>query len=102
LTEYCPWPGCRCGAEVFEDGEEEQMLDKAPNKKLSDLLDTFGSALASGDIDTAVGCFQEDCYWRDLVTFTWNIVTLEGRDAVRAMLPGSWAMAEAGRIQRQA
>ena len=46
------------------------MLDKAPNKKLSDLLDTFGAALIAGDIDKAVACFQEDCYWRDLVTFT--------------------------------
>ena len=78
------------------------MLDKAPNKKLSDLLDTFGSALASGDIDTAVGCFQEDCYWRDLVTFTWNIRTMEGRDQIRPMLeshldaarPSNWRIAE--------
>ncbi|QPC92327.1 NAD(P)/FAD-dependent oxidoreductase [Mesorhizobium sp. INR15] len=62
------------------------MLDKAPNKKLSDLLDTFGAALAANDIEKAVGCFQEDCYWRDLVTFTWNIKTMEGRDQVRDML----------------
>ena len=33
------------------------MLDKAPNKKLSDLLDTFGAALAAGDIDKAVALF---------------------------------------------
>ncbi len=78
------------------------MLDKAPNKKLSDLLDTFGAALAAGDIDKAVACFQEDCYWRDLVTFTWNIKTMEGRDQVRDMLvsqlaktkPSNWAIAK--------
>jgi putative flavoprotein involved in K+ transport len=78
------------------------MLDKAPAKKLSDLLDHFGAALAAGDIDTAVGCFQEDCYWRDLVTFTWNIKTMEGRDQVRDMLmnqlskikPSNWALAK--------
>lgn len=76
------------------------MLDKAPNKKLSDLLDTFGAALIAGDIDKAVACFQEDCYWRDLVTFTWNIKTMEGRDQVRDMLvsqlaktkPSNWAI----------
>ena len=56
------------------------MLEKAPNKKLADLLDKFGKALAAGDIDKAVTCFQDDCYWRDLVTFTWNIKTMEGRD----------------------
>ncbi|TIP76219.1 MAG: NAD(P)/FAD-dependent oxidoreductase [Mesorhizobium sp.] len=78
------------------------MLDKAPAKKLSDLLDHFGAALAAGDIDKAVGCFQEDCYWRDLVTFTWNIKTMEGRDQVRDMLmnqlskikPSNWALAK--------
>ena len=78
------------------------MLDKAPNKKLSDLLDRFGNALASGDIEAAVSLFQEDCYWRDLVTFTWNIRTLEGKDQMRDMLKASlrrrsrpnWAIAE--------
>ncbi|MER8441153.1 NAD(P)/FAD-dependent oxidoreductase [Mesorhizobium sp. M1312] len=78
------------------------MLDKAPAKKLTDLLDQFGAALAAGDIDKAVGCFQEDCYWRDLVTFTWNIKTMEGRDQVRDMLtsqlartkPSNWAIAK--------
>ncbi|TPN15971.1 NAD(P)/FAD-dependent oxidoreductase [Mesorhizobium sp. B2-1-3] len=62
------------------------MLDKAPNRKLSDLLERFGAALAAGDVDKAVECFREDCYWRDLVTFTWNIKTMEGRDQVRDML----------------
>ena len=78
------------------------MLDKAPNKKLADLLDTFGGALAANDIDGAVACFQEDCYWRDLVTFTWNIKTMEGRDQIRDMLksqlaltaPSGWRIAE--------
>lgn len=78
------------------------MLQKAPAKKLSDLLGKFGKALAEGDIDKAVGFFQEDCYWRDLVSFTWNIKTMEGRDQIRAMLksqikkikPSSWALAE--------
>ena len=78
------------------------MLDKAPNKKLSDLLATFGAALEAGDIDAAVGLFQDDCYWRDLVTFTWNIRTMEGRDQIRDMLksqlaatkPSNWSLAE--------
>ena len=78
------------------------MLDKAPNKKLSDLLDKFGAALVAGDIDKAVACFQEDCHWRDLLSFTWNIKTMEGRDQVRDMLvsqlarikPSNWAIAK--------
>src|SRR5204862_1390907 len=27
-----------------------------------------------------------DCYWRDLVAFTWNVETAEGRGAIRARL----------------
>ena len=61
-----------------------------------------GAALSAGDIDKAVGCFQEDCYWRDLVTFTWNIKTMEGKDQIRQMLkarltdtkPSNWKIAD--------
>ena len=30
--------------------------------------------------------FDADCYWRDLVAFTWNIKTCEGREEIRRML----------------
>ncbi len=78
------------------------MLEKSSNKKLSDFLARFGAALAARDLDAAMGLFQDDCYWRDLVTFTWNIKTLEGKDAIRDMLasqllvakPTAWAVAE--------
>ncbi len=60
------------------------------------------TALAKGDIEAAVSLFQDDCYWRDLVTFTWNIRTMEGKDAIRDMLraqlgdvkPSNWMPAE--------
>ena len=78
------------------------MLDKAPNKKLGDLLEKFGGALTAGDVDAAVGFFEDECFWRDLVAFTWNIKTVEGRDAVRDMLksqlsrtgPSGWKLSE--------
>ena len=78
------------------------MLDKAPNKRVADFLAAFGKALSTGDLDKAVSLFQDDCYWRDLVSFTWNIRTMEGKDQVRDMLksqlalvkPSHWAIAE--------
>jgi putative flavoprotein involved in K+ transport len=78
------------------------MLDTAPEKRVKDFIDTFGRALAAGDIDKAVSLFQEDCYWRDLAAFTWNLRTMEGRDQMRDMLaaqlastkPSNWALAE--------
>ena len=78
------------------------MLDKPIYTQTETFLNTFGKALEEGRIDDAVNMFHEDCYWRDLVTFTWNIKTLEGRDQVKAMLqsqlagtaPSGWMIAE--------
>ncbi|MDK3074759.1 NAD(P)/FAD-dependent oxidoreductase [Sedimentitalea sp. JM2-8] len=78
------------------------MLDSTINDQVQTFLDDFGSALERGDVDAAVAMFQDDCYWRDLVTFTWNIKTLEGRAQIRDMLaaqlpairPGGWKVAE--------
>ena len=78
------------------------MLEKTPSTRASAFLEKFGKALAEGDVDAAVNLFQPDCYWRDLVTFTWNLKTLEGHDQIRDMLtaqlpkvkPSGWQIAE--------
>ena len=44
-------------------------------------LDESGEAARA-----ASALFSEDCFWRDLLSFTWNIVTLEGRSAIESML----------------
>ena len=49
-------------------------------------LASFASALKRSDIDAASALFADECYWRDLVAFTWNIVTLESRSAISDML----------------
>ncbi|MEM7272013.1 MAG: NAD(P)/FAD-dependent oxidoreductase [Actinomycetota bacterium] len=49
-------------------------------------LAAFDAALQAEDLDAAAGLFAEDSYWRDLVSFTWNIKTVEGRDGVRDLL----------------
>ena len=49
-------------------------------------LTEFASALKRSDIDAATALFADECYWRDLVAFTWNIVTLESRSAIAEML----------------
>ncbi|MEM9224832.1 MAG: NAD(P)/FAD-dependent oxidoreductase [Pseudomonadota bacterium] len=62
------------------------MLDRIDQHKVQTFLNSFGLALDSGDIAAATEMFQDDCYWRDLITFTWNIKTLEGKDQVAEML----------------
>lgn len=62
----------------------------------------FSEALERRDIAAATNCFTEDCYWRDFLTFTWNIKTIEGKSAIANMLaatldvisPGAWKITE--------
>ncbi|WP_223422837.1 NAD(P)/FAD-dependent oxidoreductase [Tateyamaria pelophila] len=78
------------------------MLDTTTNDQVTEFLDRFGAALEGGDIDSAVSMFQADSYWRDLVSFTWNIRTMEGHDQIRDMLsaqlastkPSGWKIAD--------
>ena len=78
------------------------MLDHTATDQVTDVLDRFGAALASGDVAGVTALFVTDCYWRDLVTFTWNIKTMEGQAAVADMLgatlartaPSGWRVAE--------
>jgi putative flavoprotein involved in K+ transport len=65
-------------------------------------LSEFGGALAAGDLAAAAALFVQDCYWRDLIAFTWNIKTFEGTAAITEMLgatlprvrPGHWRIAD--------
>lgn len=49
-------------------------------------LRPFASALAARDGQAAAALFAPDGCWRDLLTFTWTIRTLEGREQIAAML----------------
>ena len=62
------------------------MLDTTVSEHTQAFLDSFGEALSNGDIAAACDMFEEDCYWRDLVSFTWNLKTVEGKDGVADML----------------
>ena len=62
------------------------MLDQSASQKATLWLSGFADVLARGDAEEAAGQFAETCFWRDLVAFSWNIVTFEGQDAIAAML----------------
>jgi putative flavoprotein involved in K+ transport len=70
------------------------MLDISPGTKIDTILSKLGQALENGDVDAAVNLFQADCYWRDLVTFTWNLKTLEGHEQIRDMLESQLSAAK--------
>ncbi|MFL1454844.1 NAD(P)/FAD-dependent oxidoreductase [Marinobacter sp. GN3S48] len=57
-----------------------------PTQRVRLWLDGFDEILQSGDPARAADQFEENGFWRDLVAMTWNIKTVEGRDAIRDML----------------
>ncbi len=76
-------------------GRREQDLKPAsPTDQVGLWLSDFGDALAANDIQAALALFNDDCYWRDLLCFTWNIKTSEGKPGVAATLQGTLASAK--------
>ncbi len=71
-----------------------------PNEQIQAWLDAFGQACTRGDFGAATALFGDDSYWRDLISFTWNIKTAEGPAQILAMLeatmpgakPSSWQL----------
>ena len=78
------------------------MLDTTPNGRVKHFLDKFDAALAAGDVEAVARLFAKESYWRDLVAFTWNIKTMEGRDQIarharhclKRVKPRDWRVAE--------
>ncbi len=68
-----------------------QLADPAididsPQARVDRWLSDFQAALDARDIEAAAGMFAVDSYWRDLIAFTWNITTVEGREGVADLL----------------
>jgi putative flavoprotein involved in K+ transport len=65
------------------------MTDTAVQPAAADVdrwLSRFEDALSKGDSAAAARLFAHECFWRDLVSFTWNIKTVEGPAGVKDML----------------
>ena len=66
--------------------DPQTTTDVSPQERVDAWLADFEAALAVRDIERAAGMFAVDSFWRDLVSFTWNLKTLEGRDQIVDML----------------
>ncbi len=82
-------------------------MDEAATTKAGAWLAELDRALASGDVTAALALFVDDCYWRDFLSFTWNIKTIEGKPAIAAMLdatldetsPSDWSIEKADQTE---
>ena len=57
-----------------------------PTAQVSEWLTDFGAAVAHNDFGKATSMFGDQSYWRDLVSFTWNLKTAESPQQIQAML----------------
>ncbi|MES1950988.1 monooxygenase protein [Salinisphaera sp. S4-8] len=78
------------------------MLDTTVAAEANTVLNRLDEALTQHDIDAVLALFASECYWRDMLTFTWNIKTAEGKSGIRDMLescldqaqPHDWSLDE--------
>ncbi|MCF8571938.1 NAD(P)-binding domain-containing protein [Gordonia sp. HY002] len=61
-------------------------MARTAGQRVEAWLEKFNEALAAGDPYAVAALFVDDSYWRDLVAFTWNLKTVEGRAQIAAML----------------
>lgn len=67
------------------------MATESPTTQVNRWLASFQAALNAGDVAGAVALFDGECFWRDLLAFTWNVATLEGQEAISDMLDAQLA-----------
>src|SRR5207237_5346512 len=87
---------------MTETATDRPVDTSATGTAVTRWLADFEKTLAARDIDAVGDLFVDDCFWRDLVAFTWNIITIEGPEGVRKMLaqtldqvqPSGFAVAE--------
>ncbi|OBX36137.1 hypothetical protein A8U91_00473 [Halomonas elongata] len=72
------------------------MTTRTLTQNVQQWLEQFESALDRRDIRQVMSMFGEECYWRDLVAFTWNLKTMEGKDEIQSMLDATLARAQPG------
>ncbi|MFT4729311.1 MAG: putative flavoprotein involved in K+ transport [Granulosicoccus sp.] len=84
-------------AEMAPDASQSAEL-----KAVNQWLEAFESALGQADAEATAELFEPEGFWRDMVSFTWNITTMDGREDIKEMVthcvadakPGNWLVAE--------
>jgi putative flavoprotein involved in K+ transport len=78
----------------MRDRSHAAMKDADATQRASRWLRELERVLTAGDVDAVLGLFDGECFWRDMVAFTWNIKTMEGKDQIAAFLSATLARAE--------
>ncbi len=69
----------------------------AATQRATDWLSSFETLTNAGEIDKALAHFDDaECFWRDLVFFSWNLKTTEGKVEIGNMLKAT--LPHAGKV----
>lgn len=75
-------------------------MSSTANDTINEWLAKLNAALANKDSQQVAELFAPESYWRDFVSFTWNLKTMEGRKEIAEMLdatlesvkPANWTL----------
>jgi putative flavoprotein involved in K+ transport len=84
---------------VTQTIEPETSTASPARQRVEKWLADFSAALAARDADRAAGLFATTSFWRDLIAFTWNITTAEGREGVADLLRHTMESTDAGNFR---
>src|SRR5437667_12716395 len=73
------------------------LTDSSAQAAAEAWLGDFGAALDSGQAARIAALFADECHWRDILAFTWNLRTASGAAAIaQRMAPALARMAPRG------
>lgn len=80
----------------------DKALDSSPRAVAQRWVDQFHRALTSASPRSTAEMFEPDGFWRDFVSFTWNLYTAEGREEIASLAaetvtrtqPEGWVLSE--------
>ena len=78
----------------------DTIMTDNPSEQMTSWLKALDKALSQDNIDAALDLFHDESYWRDFISFTWNLKTAEGKPAIKEMLeatlshtrPSNWQL----------
>ncbi|MFA7554859.1 MAG: NAD(P)/FAD-dependent oxidoreductase [Spongiibacteraceae bacterium] len=79
-------------------GIDERNASKV-DEVFSSWMSSFGSALQNRDMDSLLNDFDVDCYWKDLLSFTWSYPVFRGKDAIRQGLTDALSIVQASNVR---
>src|SRR4051812_45891906 len=72
---------------MIQEPEPTVIRQHGPTQRATSWLVALDAALAAGHTAAVLALFDDgECFWRDMVAFTWNIKTMEGKHEIARFL----------------